>query len=49
MENRENRRVLKALFATRGRIKEAAAILGVPEAVVRRYLRRRDFCNRDEK
>jgi hypothetical protein len=47
MENRE-REVLKVLFATRGNIKTTAGILGVPETVVRRYLRRRDFCRGDE-
>ncbi len=47
MEKRE-REILKVLFATKGNIKVTAGILGFPEGVVRRYLRRRDFCRRDQ-
>ncbi len=46
MENRE-RQLLEVLFATRGNIKATSGILGVPEGVIRRYLRRRDFCRMD--
>ncbi len=48
MENRE-RKLLNVLFATRGNIKATSAILGVPEGVIRRYLRRWEFCRGDEK
>ncbi len=43
MEKRD-RKLLEVLFTTRGNIKITAGILGVPEVVVRRYLRRLDFC-----
>ncbi len=48
MEKRQNREILKVLFASGGDIKVTAAILGVPEGVVRRYLRRRDTCRSEE-
>ncbi len=46
MQKRE-RDILKILFATRGDIKVTAGILGVHEGVVRRYLQRRNFCDRN--
>ena len=48
MENKQNREVLKILFVTSGDIKVTAAILGVSEGVIRRYLRKRDFCRSQE-
>ncbi len=48
MENSRNREMIRVLFETRGDIKVTAAILGLPEGVVRRYLHRLDFCHSKE-